>query len=320
MVNLVFVTGWILQDMIERGTQPGYDLSQIVTKKYDILFSLFPNEELFLNQLANKLKMDDGNLSKEIKRLEEFGLVSSNYVPRERGRPRRFIRLTELGKKIIGDFLEGVLSTQTIQFADSEDLHFYMAMMDSGEGMEKQNLASEEFEIICRDYIVKHDEKLLSFIEEKIQDPNYEHILINLLNALLNMIHNTKDEKLLKEIKRVLKVPLNKIVLSYSQKPSDEKTGLFYNSFNVLVAISEGEKGYSELFQILQKLIKDGSPNAHLTRQLIFTKYDEKKNEMKRALFQMLDDPDEEVRQRAGDHIRELRTVVRYIQNRPYDV
>ena len=82
------------------------ELVKIIYRRYEILKELFPDREYTLTELANRVGIDSGNLSRYITSLERNKLVRSEEKERERGRPFRYVKLTDGVKKIIASFIE----------------------------------------------------------------------------------------------------------------------------------------------------------------------------------------------------------------------
>lgn len=82
------------------------ELVKIIYRRYEILKELFPDREYTLTELASRVGMDPGNLSRYITSLERNKLVRAEEKERERGRPFRYVKLTDGVKKIIASFIE----------------------------------------------------------------------------------------------------------------------------------------------------------------------------------------------------------------------
>jgi hypothetical protein len=100
---------------------------------------------------------------------------------------------------------------------------------------------------------------------------------------------------------------LKDLVESRLETSSERQERIRFTSLEVLTALSDGEETYTELVGLLRSLIEEAAPFAHAARHLILSKHTDKKNEMRRTLFKMLNNPDEDLKRRVEDHIRELR-------------
>lgn len=290
------------------GIEKEVSLVESVKGRYLILRSLFPEKEFYIRELANKIDIDDSNLSRYIIRLEEDGLVTSKKVPRKQGKPLKYVRLTAPGRKIINSIIDAAKTPpEQLEPVDPKNIEFYLKMMGSDENEGVRQMASEELVILCRDYDVTSDENILPFLKEKMEDSEYKHILPNLLHALLGIIRNTGNEKTHKRIRSNLKNTLKDFIGQPSETSTERVTQIRYTALEALTALSDGEEAYTELVGLLCSLIEEAAPSAHVARRLILSKHPDKKNEMRLTLFKMLANPDEDLRRRVEDHIRELR-------------
>ena len=280
----------------------------IVKGRYLILRELFPENEFYIRELATEIEIDDSNLSRYVMRLEEEGLVSTRKVTRKRGKPLKYVKLTALGRNIIHSIIEAAKTLkEQLNPADPDNLEFYLNRMSPDENEDIRQIASEELVIICRNYDVISDDKVVSFLKKAMRDPDYKQILPNLLHALLGIIRNTGNEKTHKRIRSNLKKTLKDLIGQPSETSPEREARIRYTSLEVLTALSDGEETYTELVGLLRSLIEEAAPFAHAARHLILSKHPDKKNEMRRTLFKMLANPDEDLKRRVEDHIRELR-------------
>jgi DNA-binding MarR family transcriptional regulator len=294
--------------MGETSELKGHSLLQIAERRYNILYSLYPDEEFYLNQLAEKIGVDEGNLSRYIRVLDEAGLVQTRDAPVYKGMPRKYIRLTHIGKRILALAIEAyVTPSEDYEPADPAEIEFYFKMMGPDENEGVRQIASEELVILCRDYDVTSNDSILLSLKEKMEDSEYKHILLNLLHALLGIIRNTGNEETHKRIRSNLKKTLKDLIGQPSETSPEREGQIRYTSLEVLTALSDGEETYTELVGLLRSLIEEAAPFAHDARRLILSKHPDKKNEMRRTLFKMLANPDEDLKRRVEDHIRELR-------------
>jgi len=290
------------------GKEKEVSLVEAVKGRYLILRELFPEKEFYIRELANKIEIDDSNLSRYIIRLEEDGLVTTKKVPRKQGKPLKYVRLTAPGRNIINSIIEAAKTPpEQLEPADPENFELYLKMMGPDEDEDVRQMASEELVILCRDYDVTSNYTILPFLIEKMEDSEYKHILPNLLHALLGIIRNTGNEKTHKRIRSNLKKTLKDLIGQPSETSPEREARIRYTSLEVLTALSDGEETYTELVGLLCSLIEEAAPFAQAARRLILSKHPDKKNEMRRTLFKMLANPDEDLKRRVEDHIRELR-------------
>ena len=294
--------------MDETSELKGYSLLQTIERRYEILYSLYPDEEFFLSQLAEKIRFDEGNLSRYIRVLDDAGLVQTRDMPVIKGMPRKYISLTEISKRILALAIEAyVKPSEEKEPADPDEIEFYLKMIGPYKNKDVRQIASEELVILCRDFDVTSDDKVLPFLKKAMMDPDYRHFLPNQLHALLNILRNTRDEEIHERIQSDFKEILKDLVVQRPEKLSEKVARMRYSSLEVLTALSEDEETYTELMGLFRSLIEEEAPFAHAARQLILSKHPDKKNEMRRTLFKMLANPDEDIKHRIEDHIRELR-------------
>lgn len=294
--------------MGEASELKGYSLLQTIERRYEILYSLYPDEEFFLSQLAEKIRFDEGNLSRYIRALDDAGLVQTMDVPVVKGMPRKYISLTEISKRILALAIEAyVKPSEEKEPADPDEIEFYLKMIGPDENEDIRHIASEELVILCREHDVTSDDKVLPFLKKAMMDPDYKHVLSNLLHALHNIVRNTRDEEIHKRMQSDFKETLRDLVVQRPDKPSEKVARMRYSSLEVLTALSYDEETYRELMGLFRSLIEEEAPFAHAARQLILSKHPDKKNEMRRTLFKMLTNSDKDIKHRVEDHIRELR-------------
>lgn len=278
-------------------------IGKLAIRRYPILRVLYPDIELSLGELVAKTRVDDGNLSRYVTELSENGLVNTHDEKREGGKPRKLIRLTEAARSIIDSLitLTGAVP-KPIKPADEADIEFYMKIMDEFNNPEAQDMASEEFMILCGKQFVMHDDNVLPFLKSRILDPRYTPIRETLLRALLNIVRNANSEEKRDKIRPIF----DDLLTSLVSEPLEERD-LRDMALQILGAITHGDKGYGSMIGMLESFIKRDDPLATRTREITFTRYPEKKDEVRRSLFTMLLDPDVDVVQRVKNHIRELR-------------
>ncbi|MBW2650709.1 MAG: hypothetical protein JRC66_06830 [Deltaproteobacteria bacterium] len=94
------------------------ELAGILYRRYEILEALYPDREYTMTELSNKTGIDLGNLSKQINGSKNVvgllelelpsgeALIDVREEERERGRPLKYVKLTEAGRKIISPIIE----------------------------------------------------------------------------------------------------------------------------------------------------------------------------------------------------------------------
>lgn len=289
--------------------QEEQDVGNEAMSRYRILRELYPDNEVHLGELAVRTGVDDGNLSRYVAQLSERGLlgVRSEAGERSRGKPRRMVRLTEASRGFVDALIKLAGSAPaSLEPADANDIGFYLETMEDSHNVEAQRMASEEFRALCYNSLVMYDDRVLPFLREKIFDPMYKALQEDLLNALLGIVRNATGDQKRAVIKSEFSDPLRRLV---SNPPGKSEGELESRSMalQILGMISEGDKDYDSLMQVLMDLIRRKDSLAERIQETILVRHSNKRNDMRRSLFTMLSDQDGEVVRRAKNHIRLLR-------------
>jgi len=304
--------------MKDRSKLPsGKDIARMVDNRFEILEALYPDKEYTMTELSEKTGIDLGNLSKQINGAKKIvgllaielpsgeTLIDVREEERERGRPLKYIKLTEAGRKIISPMIEAPSRKET---ADLEEINFYLDVMKEPSNDENLKLASEEFMRLCGEYIVAPNEDVLSFLEQKLTNPGYKTIHLNLLYSLQQIVKKTSDENALSEIKLKFEELLKKLASNITLEQSNDGPTLRLHAIETLLDILGCEDGFKELTNLYEEGIRNNSKLIDNMRTIILSKYSEKRIDVKKILFKLLSDPNEEVRIRATNEIRNLRS------------
>jgi DNA-binding Xre family transcriptional regulator len=298
----------------------GKEIARVAHSRFDILEVLYPDKEYTLTELSARTGTEIGNLSKQINGtkktigLKDFELPSGEVLievreqARERGRPLKCIKLTEAGRRIVSPFIESMKPQPEKKGpADIEQIDFYLDEMERRSNDEILKTASEEFMRICEEHVVTHHERILQFLKERITDPQYEIVHLNLLSSLHKMVQNTGDEKALSILKRDFKKPLKEIAEDMTLEQSGAGSTIRLYAIETLCDILEDEDKFQELLKLYIDGITRRSGLIEDIRRMIRSAYPEREFEVKKALFRMLEDPSEDIRKCFRNQIRELR-------------
>jgi DNA-binding MarR family transcriptional regulator len=285
------------------------DVGNMALSRYLILRELYPDNDIHLSELANRTRIDDGNLSGYVIELSDRGLLSvrSEKGERSRGKPRKMVRLTEASRGFVDSLIRLAGSAPASHDpADTSDIGFYLHTMDDSKNIEAQSMAAEEFRALCHNYLVMHDDRVLPFLRKRIFDPKYKALQDDLLNALLGIVRNATGDEKRAEIKSEFSEPLRSLV---SNPPGESEAELESRgmALQILGMISDGDEDYDSLMRVLMNLIRRGESLAERMQETILATYPKKRNDMRRTLFTMLSDQETEVVRRAKNHIRLLR-------------
>ncbi len=86
---------------MSRANQPEFDELILSRSRLGIISALVGGDELEFTYLRNALKLSDGNLSVQIRKLEGAGYIKVKKTFIER-KPKTFCRITPKGRKAIG--------------------------------------------------------------------------------------------------------------------------------------------------------------------------------------------------------------------------
>jgi hypothetical protein len=217
------------------------------------------------------------------------------------------VKLTEASRGFVDALIKLAGSAPaSLEPADANDIGFYLETMEDSHNVEAQRMASEEFRALCYNSLVMYDDRVLPFLREKIFDPMYKTLQEDLLNALLGIVRNATGDQKRAVIKSEFSDPLRRLV---SNPPGKSEGELESRSMalQILGMISEGDKDYDSLMQVLMDLIRRKDSLAERIQETILVRHSNKRNDMRRSLFTMLSDQDGEVVRRAKNHIRLLR-------------
>jgi hypothetical protein len=174
--------------------------------------------------------------------------------------------------------------------------------MEKPSNDDELKIASKLFMKTCEEYVVTHHKRALQFLKEKIMDPGYETIRLNLLYSLHMTVQNTKDEKSLSELKRDLKRPLKEMTdITLEEAPDGAAIRLY--AIETLCAILDEEERFKELMDLYVNGVLKKSELTDNIRNIILSAYPEKRFEVNKALFEKLKDSRKEIRKRFRDEI-----------------
>jgi DNA-binding MarR family transcriptional regulator len=291
------------------GVKEEQDVGNTAMSRYHILRELYPDNEIPLGELADRTRIDDGNLSRYVAQLSGMGLLSvrSEKGERSRGKPRKMVRLTEASRGFVDSLVKLAGSVPaSLEPADTGDIGFYLTTMDDSNSIEAQRMAAEEFRALCHNNLVMHDDRVLPFLRNRIFDPKYTALRDDLLNALLGIVRNATCDEKRAEIKSEFSDPLRSLLSNPPGKPGEDLESRSM-ALQILGMLSEGDKDYDSLMRVLMGLIRRGDSLAERMQETIVARYPEKRNDIRRTLFTMLSDQDGEVVRKAKNHIRLLR-------------
>jgi DNA-binding MarR family transcriptional regulator len=151
----------------------GKELAKILARRFVIFDELYPDKEYTLTELAERTKLDVGNLSTYLTVLEDNGLIETKEKERQRGRPFRYARLTEKAQKLAAPFKQVTQAVGTVEPDEWKIDELVKAIRESGLGENLRKLAANEFFKLCQEDIVfmTSKEKVKRLFEEVVTNP-----------------------------------------------------------------------------------------------------------------------------------------------------
>jgi len=130
------------------------ELVRIVYRRYRILKDLHPDREYSLTDLVETTGMDKGNLSKYIHKLEkDWKLVKTREEESERGRPFKYIRLTESAKRIVASVIDAAQPKPKTKLEEWQVNELLDILEDSNLSEDLRLSYADTFHKLCRDYL-----------------------------------------------------------------------------------------------------------------------------------------------------------------------
>lgn len=286
---------------------------ELMGRRWNILEKLH-QRKYYVTELAEELGKTTPGVSTDLKDLIKRGLVE--FEQRE-GDRRKYCSLTARGKEIFSAILMATQprekpKPEEKELASTEEIDFYLNKIDAPSNEEILKMAAEEFMILCGEYIVTHHKRVLPFLSEKLTDPKYEIVRLNLLHSLSRIIKDARDREDLSEIKLKFEEPLKELATNTALEQTSEGSALRLCAIQTLLDILGRENAFKELINLYTEGVRNESELTKSLMSTLVSRYPENRIEVRKALFEMLKDPREDVRRRAKDQIRELRKPISY--------
>lgn len=175
------------------------EIVRIVGRRYRILKELYPDEEYNLTDLAETTGMDKGNLSKYIHKLEkDWKLVKTREGESERGRPFKYIRLTESAKRIVASMIDATQPKPEAKLEEWQINELLDILEDSNLSEDLRLSYADTFHKLCRDYLddVIKSERSQRLLERVVTSPSPDKVGEKLRSSLSVVWGNlVKDKK-----------------------------------------------------------------------------------------------------------------------------
>ena len=234
-------------------------------------------------------EVDQGNLSKKLKKLEENSIIIIEKKKGGRGRPHSIISLEPDTRKLIEVVIEqrGIKKElpliPKIEYLD-EILHF----LEEGE---VSHLAADQIEIISNKYAIPISSRFFEVINQNIMKKKFEKVAPTLLRSLLNILRNS-DHKMRKKIVDDMNFTI-KLVRNKKHGTPEGKIAQ-----DILEEFLPHFETYEELVKRYISLIGDGSSTVLEVRRHIEKRFPESKIDLRFRLIQIYKKSDEETRRR----------------------
>lgn len=297
----------------------------LIARRLDLLTALYPNQEYYLGQLAEKTGENLGNISKYVANLEKMNLVSIREArERKRGRENKYVKLTG-GCRGILDACDTFYRLQKpeefkLSDADTEEVDFLLQRIKKPPSDDAREQAIWDLKELCRrssiwkiefpsDSALKKN-RFWSFINQLLRGGSDEpEKALSFLITIAGNASAAGEEEVVKgiynlfapRIKGLAESPtssrdlrFNAVwVLDSMSLPNNEKWDVFTHLLEKSMR-KEDDKTYYGLIQMLFGKFKD------------LRKWDEKK--YRDWFYELMSDNDPKVRKRASSFYATLRS------------
>jgi len=141
---------------------------------YKLLKILYPNRTLSLHELAREANKDPSNLSKLVSTLATAGILETETVSRERGRPHRYIRLSKRGHHLISSAIAAARIPAKSRQYDPSAIDLMLDITEDTElDEETRNLYANSMHTLFIDMPIKtltRHERLRKILEKMLED------------------------------------------------------------------------------------------------------------------------------------------------------
>lgn len=286
------------------------EIVKLVARHFATLKKLYPNRECYLAELAGEVKKDMGNLSKQIEKLEEKGLIATREGPRsEGGRPFKYCRLTERGREILAVYVEPKRpEVKELPEADPKLVNFVIEILETSQSEETLELALKDLRNLSVGTRVWKHKDVLRFLEKTLANKARKKYFCDALSDLLAIVKNASEKgekKIVAQIKRTFAGKIKELASSAQTDidlrdiavkvleailPSDEKWDVFTKLLEEKMRKVEDEGIYSSFAHCLLSYFREHGRGREM--------------ELRRWFYRLTSDGDERVRKRALDFYR----------------
>jgi predicted transcriptional regulator with HTH domain len=276
----------------------GKKLAKLVDLRYEILEALYPDKDFTLTELHEKTGIDTGNLSKmvegaknirgllNLKLPNDEALIEAREVKRERGRPFKYIRLTESGKRVVSSFVEALRlppSSGQVRLSDPDQKYWEDLRTKLSSRNEWVTMAAlQDLIILC------HNTRVW-----KLGD-DFWHYLIEQFN--------TNGNSNLGKVADCINIIFRNASATEEKKVTEKTKGLFSERLAELIGADQHKNEWSVAFNCLRIML----PNAELLK-LIQEKYEKafKSEENSGKIYLLLMDELKKLYETNANEVRE---------------
>ncbi|MFC1803930.1 winged helix-turn-helix domain-containing protein [Thermoproteota archaeon] len=164
-----------------------------VASRYKTLRTLYPDEKLSFKDLARLSGVDEANLSRQLKKLKEDGLVKIEKITENVSRSYSLISLPYDVKRIIKTVIDliGSLERPALK-AESKHLEDALPLLWN---KDIQELTGDHIQIISRNTKVPPTSELFAFIGEHLLDEVLDPVRPVILLSLKSVLQNSNYEE-----------------------------------------------------------------------------------------------------------------------------
>lgn len=251
------LSDWMTQNPTDLGTaaERGKRLSGLVAARYSILIALLQGDRFPVTHLVDSTGEDRGNLSRYMTELEKEGLVESFDEPSEKlGRPKKFYRLTELGRSLLAPFAEASSRVELAE-PDSEEVGLLVKIVNSGSTQEARRAAVKDLIHLARTTRVWKLESFRKFLKEGFAKESLLIDVLDLIRLVCRSAIRDGDKKSARSLLERYGKKLEAIVRDPAQDLDSRGSAML-----TYVALEEADEAkHSELMALTQFLIETSS-------------------------------------------------------------
>lgn len=286
------------------------EIARLVARHFKVLKKLYPNQERYLGKLADELGKDLGNLSKQIEKLEEKGLIATREEPKtEGGRPFKYCRLTEIGRKILAVYVEPRQpEIKELPETDPKLVNFVIEILETSQSEETLELALKDLHNLSVGTRVWKHKDVLRFLEKTLANEVRKKYFCDALSDLLAIVKNASEKgekKIVAQIKRTFASKIKE--LASSDQTDIDLRGMAVKVLDAILPSGEKWDVFTKLLEEKMRKVEDEgiySSFAHCLLSYFREHGRGREMELRRWFYRLTSDGDEMVRKRALDFYR----------------